>query len=124
MVDNKKVVLIGWNPEVLNNNDKPDNAPTNILGVLKAEQEKLNNLGYQASLLLINSAETASDTVKNALTTTNYDCVLIGAGVRTITSSFLVFEILINVVHEFAPKAKICFNTNPHDTAVAGQRWI
>jgi hypothetical protein len=124
MTDNKKVVLIGWNPEVLDANNKPDNAPKDIMGTLKAEQEKLHNLGYQASLLFINSADTAYNTVKNDLTATNYDCILIGAGVRTIPSSFLVFETLVNAVHEFAPKAKICFNTSPQDTTTAIQRWI
>jgi hypothetical protein len=124
MTDNKKVVLIGWNPEVLDTNNKPDNAPKNIMGALQAEQEKLHNLGYKASLLFINSADTAYNTVKNDLTATNYDCILIGAGVRTIPSSFLVFETLVNTVHEFAPKAKICFNTSPYDTTIAVQRWI
>ena len=33
------------------------------------------------------------------------------------------FERLVNAVHESAPRAKICFNTNPGDTAEAIQRW-
>ena len=52
-------MLIGWNPEVLDLNNRPDNAPKDIMGALKAEQEKLHHLGYQASLLFINSADTA-----------------------------------------------------------------
>jgi len=35
----------------------------------------------------------------------------------------LLFEKLINLVHEHAPGAKICFNTTPADTAEAVQRW-
>src|ERR1035437_8033326 len=44
-------------------------------------------------------------------------------GVRTIPSHFILFERLINVVHEHAPQAKLCFNTKPSDTAEAVQRW-
>jgi hypothetical protein len=49
---------------------------------------------------------------------------MIGAGIRTIPSNFILFEKLINVVHEHAPQAKLCFNTKPSDTADAVQRWL
>jgi hypothetical protein len=49
---------------------------------------------------------------------------LIGAGIRLIPSSFLLFEKLINVVHANAPQAKLCFNTKPSDTAEAVMRWV
>ena len=53
-----------------------------------------------------------------------FKCVLIGAGVRAVPSNLLLFETLINVVHEHAPQAKLCFNTLPSDTAAAVQRWL
>jgi hypothetical protein len=53
-----------------------------------------------------------------------FDCILIGAGVRANPSNFLLFEKLINVVHEHAPQAKLCFNTMPSDTAAAVKRWL
>jgi hypothetical protein len=37
---------------------------------------------------------------------------------------FLLFEKLVNVVHEKAPRAKLCFNTQPDDTAKSVQRWV
>jgi hypothetical protein len=49
--------------------------------------------------------------------------VLIGAGVRKDDDQFLVFEMLVNVVHEFAPQARIAFNTGPTDSDSAIQRW-
>jgi hypothetical protein len=58
------------------------------------------------------------------LKTKPYDCVMIGAGIRIIPSSFLLFEKLINVVHTNAPHAKLCFNTKPSDTAEAVMRWV
>jgi hypothetical protein len=53
-----------------------------------------------------------------------YDCILIGAGIRLIAQNTPLFEKLVNVVHEHAPQAKLCFNTRPDDTAAAVQRWV
>ena len=74
--------------------------------------------------MFIDDADTAYEVVKNSLAAGNYDCVLIGTGVRTVPEHFLVFESLVNAVHESVPAVRICFNTNPSDTAEAVQRWI
>ena len=101
----------------------PGLTPEKLAAMLEADRSKLNDLGYDANLLFIDDAETAFDVVKERLNQENYDCVLIGAGVRTVDEHFIVFERLVNAVHESAPNAKICFNTNPGDTAEAVQRW-
>ena len=123
MGDKVRVVLIGWNPELVDYSNWPDLTPERLTAALEAGKNKLNELGYEANLLFIDYAETAFGVVKNALDQGSYDFVLIGAGVRTVPEHFIVFERLVNAVHESAPKAKICFNTNPGDTAEAVQRW-
>jgi hypothetical protein len=62
--------------------------------------------------------------VEEALARRSYDCVMIGAGVRTDPEQFFLFEKLINVVHRAAPGARICFNTGPADSADAVRRWV
>ena len=124
MSEKKRVALIGWNPAVVDYSKWPDLTPEKLTAALEADKNKLNELGYEAKLLFIDDAESAYDVVKRALVEESYDCVLVGAGVRTVPEHVIVFERLINAVHEFAPKAKICFNTNPKDTAEAVQRWI
>lgn len=49
--------------------------------------------------------------------------VLIGAGVRA-DDQVRLFEKLLNLVHERAPKAKLCFNSTPADSLEAVQRWV
>jgi hypothetical protein len=49
--------------------------------------------------------------------------VMFGAALRA-APHLLLFERLINLVHELAPRAKICFNSTPADTAEAVQRWV
>ena len=45
-------------------------------------------------------------------------------GIRVPPPQFSLFEKLINVIHKGAPQAKLCFNTNPGDTADAVLRWV
>ena len=48
------------------------------------------------------------------------------AGVLLVVPPYLLlFERLINVVHRHAPAStKLCFNSNPSDTAEAVGRWV
>ena len=124
MNEKKKIILVGWNPEVIDYSKLPGLTLEKLCAALEGNRDKLNSLGYEAELLYIDDANTAFDTVGNALSKKAYDCVLIGAGVRTVGEHFIVFERLINAVHQYAPSAKICFNTNPSDTADAVKRWI
>lgn len=124
MNQKNKVALVGWSPDVFDYSKWPGLTPEKLRAALKGDLEKLISLGYEAELLYIVDADSAFDTVCKALNKTEYDCVLIGAGVRTVDEHFLVFERLVNAVHQSAPSAKICFNTNPADTAEAVKRWI
>lgn len=102
----KRVVLSGRNPEVVDYSKWPDLTPEKLITALEADRNKLNELGYEVNLLFIDNAGTAFSIVKNALDQENYDCVLIGAGVRTVAAHFIVFERLVNAVHESAQRQK------------------
>ena len=95
-----------------------------LRAALEGDQARLHALGYRAELCFIDLGSTAEAVVQQKLGETPFDCVLIGAGVRTDQDHFLLFEQVINVIHQHAPSAKICFNTNPSDTAEAVQRWV
>jgi hypothetical protein len=123
MTDKKKVLLIGWEPDVVDYSKWPDLDSDKLRSALEADKSNLISEGYDASWCYVLDAQTASDTVTQALSMTTYDCVLIGAGVRLDPEAFIVFERLVNTVHSAAPSAKICFNTNPSDTADAVKRW-
>ena len=124
MSNEKRVVLVGWNPDVVDYSKWPDMNAEKVRGSLESNHEQLNALGYNTELLFIDDAESAAKVVENALQGQRVDCVLIGAGVRLDPASLLVFEQLINTVHKLAPLTKICFNTNPQDIAEAVRRWI
>ena len=102
----------------------PDLTEEKLDASLKAQEKGLRDLGFDVRWCLVDLGETAEAAARAALEAGPYDVVLIGAGVRAIPAQFALFEKLINVVHEHAPKARICFNTRPDDTTEAVLRWI
>lgn len=129
MAQKKSVLIVGLQPELIDFSDPayaafPGLNATKIMAGLTADELSLNAMGYDAKLCLTDFGETAEAVLRKVLGEKPYHCVLIGAGVRTIPPNFLLFEKLINIVHEHAPTARICFNTKPTDTAEAVRRWI
>jgi hypothetical protein len=127
MAAEKSVLVIGIDPTLIDFS-QPGYAPgmdaAKVHAGLKASEEELTRLGYSVQQCLTDFGETAEAVVESQLKQERFACVLIGAGVRANPSNFLLFEKLINVVHQHAPQARLCFNTLPSDTAVAVQRWI
>jgi len=128
MPTNKSVLIIGFDPQYLDFGS-PELAPLNlsaekIMAAFTAETERLRGLGYTPDGCLVDLGETAEAAVASRLRARQYDCVIIGAGIRANPKYFLLFERLVNVVHELAPKARIGFNTSPTDTVAAVQRWL
>ena len=127
MTDEKSVLVIGLDPTLIDFS-QPGYAPgmdaRKVLAGLKSSEDELTRLGYSVQICLTDFGETAEAVVESQLKQKQFDCVLIGAGVRTNPSNFLLFEQLINVVHKHALQAKLCFNTLPSDTAAAVKRWL
>jgi hypothetical protein len=123
-MEKKQVLVIGLEPELVDFSAIPDMNAGRVRAGLEADQAKLAALGYEAELCLTDLGSTAEAMVAQKLSEKSFDCVVIGAGIRTIPAYFLLFEKLVNVVHQRAPAARLCFNTKPSDTAEAVQRWV
>lgn len=127
MADRKRVLVIGLDPRLIDFS-KPGYAPgmtaAKVLAGLESAEGELTRLGCTVQTCLTDFGETAEAVVRRVLGEIEFDCVLIGAGLRTNPSNFLLFERLINVVHALAPRATLCFNTLPSDTAEAVRRWL
>jgi hypothetical protein len=127
MTDKKSVLVVGLDPTLIDFS-RPGYAPgmnaTKVLAGIEASEKELTGLGYSVQTCLTDFGETAETVLQSRLQQTRFNCVLIGAGVRANPSNFILFEKLINVVHEYAPRAKLCFNQLPSDTAEAVKRWV
>ncbi|MFT6408382.1 MAG: hypothetical protein ACJAQ6_001800 [Arenicella sp.] len=124
MIDEKNVLLIGWDLEAVDFANWPGLNAVKLHGALNADCEALDALGYQAGQCFIRDQNSAADDVLAALNSKIYSCGLIGAGVRKVEQHFSLFEVLINTVHQATPSAKLCFNTGPTDSVEAVQRWL
>ncbi|AEB27658.1 conserved hypothetical protein [Francisella cf. novicida Fx1] len=122
-MNKKKVLCIGWEPNSINYSKYPGMDPERLRSVLEGDLQKLNDIGYDAQMGYITSEESAVKEIVDLLSNRRFDIVLIGAGVRKDDDCFYLFEKLVNVVHQYATSAKICFNTGPTDSVQAVQRW-
>jgi hypothetical protein len=80
--------------------------------------------GWEGEVAFIRPDDSAAPTVERHLRSKEYDCVVIGAGVRLPPRSLTFFELVINTVHRVAPAAAIAFNTRPDDSAEAAARGL
>jgi hypothetical protein len=127
MMTNARVLLVGLDPEIVDyaKSPVPGLTAAKVRAAVEADTAKLQAPGYSVRSLYVDDGKTAEAVLTNALTTKRYDCIMIGAGLRIVPPYFLLFEKLINVVHRHAPAStKLCFNSNPTDTAEAVKRWV
>ena len=123
----KKVLLLGIDPKFIDVNLATSTGwdANRVKAVAQEENNKLTDLGYEPQICFIDLGETAESVVSDRLSRENFDCIMIGAGVSLVPQHTVLFEKIINAVHQKAPpSSKICFNTNPGDSAEAVLRWV
>ena len=112
------VLLVGLDPDIVDYSKSPVPGLTaaKVRAAVEADSAKLETLGYSVKSLYVDDGKTAEAALTDALTTSRYDCIMIGAGLRVVPPYFLLFEKLINVVHQHAPAStKLCLNSNSTD---------
>ena len=120
----KSVLAIGIDPVLVDFTALPQFTPEMFRSYIDAQIQRVRDMGYDVTSCLIDLGDTAEAVTVDALTSRDFDCVLIGAGLRQPPERLLLFERIINLIHRLAPKASICFNTTPADTTEAVQRWV
>ena len=119
----RTVLALGLAPSFVELSASPTLDPELVRAFIDAQLDQLRGLGYDVVSCLVDVGETAEVVTETCLRSREFDCVMIGAGLRA-PDKLLLFEKLLNLVHARAPAAKLCFNTSPADTAEAVQRWV
>jgi hypothetical protein len=125
--DMTRVLLVGLRPEAVDYSDPalpPGMNAEKIQAGLALALEQMTDRGWHADACLIDPDATAGPTVERQLSTTTYDCVVIGGGIRLPPRNLRLLETVINAVHNVAPSASIAFNTRPEDSADSAARWL
>ena len=123
----QSVLIIGEDPALIDFSAPgvpPDMDADKVMRGLNRSRDRLERAGYEARILLTKDAETVEAQVSEALRDHHYDVIVIGAGLRILASMAEQFELLMNVLHEQAPQAKLAFNSQPDDSDTAAVRWL
>jgi hypothetical protein len=122
-----RILFVGQKPETVDFSDPalpPGLNADKINAGIAAAVAKIKERGWQGDTCMIMPDETAGLTLERQLRNADYDCVVIGGGLRIPPKSLALFETIVNAVHRAAPRAAIAFNTQPEDTAEAAARQL
>jgi hypothetical protein len=122
-----RILLLGLDPETVDYSDPvlpPGMNAEKIRAGIAVAVKQFTERGWESDVGYILPDESAGPTVEQLLRATNYDCVVIGGGVRLPPRNLALFEVVINAVRKAAPGAAIAFNTRPDDSADAAARWV
>ncbi|GAB2898992.1 hypothetical protein [Streptomyces mayteni] len=119
-----RVLTIGIDPALVDFSAMPHLDAARVRGTGAAVRAELAAAGVDVTRCVLGLGETADEVVRHALEGGEFDCVVIGAGVRLVPEHLPLFERVINLVHRLAPGAAICFNSDPSDTVAAVRRGL
>jgi hypothetical protein len=122
-----RVLFVGQKPETVDFSDPslpPGFNAEKIQAGIDIAQTTMTERGWDADICMIAPDDSGIATLAAKLASVDYDCVVIGGGLRIPPKGLLFFEKVVNAVHESATKAALAFNTRPEDTAEAAARWI
>jgi hypothetical protein len=122
-----RILLLGLDPETVDFSDPalpPGMTAEKVHAGIAVALKQFTDRGWESDVGYIHADETAGPTVERQLRSANYDCVVIGAGVRLPPRNLALFEVVINAIRKVAPAAAITFNTRPDDSADAAARGL
>ena len=122
-----RILLLGLDPETVDYSDPalpPGMTAEKVRAGIAVALNQFTSRGWESDVGDIIPDETAGPTVERQLRSTNYDCVVIGGGVRLPPRNLALFEVVIGAIRKAAPAAAIAFNTRPEDSADAAARGL
>ena len=122
-----RILLLGLDPETVDFSDPalpPGMTAEKVHAGIAIALKQFNDRGWESDVCFIRPDETAGPTVERQVRSKNYDCVVIGGGVRLPPRNLALLEVVINAIRKAAPDAAIAFNTRPDDSAAAAARWV
>ncbi|MEV7025546.1 hypothetical protein [Kitasatospora sp. NPDC093558] len=113
------VLILGIDPHAV-----PGMDGAAIRAALDQELARFGEHAIDASMALIALDESAEATMVTALSEREWDVVVIGGGIRKPEPLLSLFEQVVNLIRQHAPKAAIAFNTSGADSVEAAKRWL
>ena len=121
-----RILLLGLDPETVDYSDPalpPGMTAEKVRAGIAVAVKQFTDRGWESDVGFFRPDDRRTGSGAS-VTITNYDCVVIGGGVRLPPRNLALFEVVINAVRKAAPAAAIAFNTRPDDSADAAARWV
>jgi hypothetical protein len=83
-----------------------------------------HGVGVETCLFGLDGSDDIEAVVSASLLARQWDCVVVGGGVRKAEEHLELFETIVNLIRQLAPSAAIAFNSTPSDTYAAAARWL
>lgn len=122
-----RILLLGLEPDTVDYSDPalpPGMSAERVRAGIAVAVKQFTERGWESDIGYIRPDDTAGPAVERQLVSANYDCVVIGGGVRLPPRNLALFEVVINAIRRAAPHAAIAFNTRPDDSADAAARGL
>jgi hypothetical protein len=123
-----RILFVGQKPETVDFSDPslpPGFDAEKINAGIAVGVAKIKERGWQGDTCCMITPDAAGYAMlEEALRDAEYDCVVVGGGMRLPPKSLPLFETVVNIIHKAAPNATIAFNTKPEDTGDAAARQL
>ena len=113
-----RVLLIGFDPSSV-----PGVDAALVETAIAMGDARLKQHGFDADYCLV-GPDAGDEAFVGALTRRQYDCVVVGGGIRKPEPFLELFERVVNLIHVHAPGAVIAFNTTGENSVDAVLRWL
>lgn len=117
--ERRSVLIVGLDPHAV-----PGVDPDAIRAGLDYGLARFDDSELIAAECLVPADATAERQIVEALSETQYDCVVVGGGIRKPEPLLEFFEAVINLIRRHAPGAAIAFNTNGGTSLEAARRVL
>lgn len=100
--------------------------PEPVADAIEVGMAGLTSLGIDAEKCLVglDGDDDIEARVTAALQARQWDYVVVGGGIRKPEELLELFESIVNLVHRYAPRAQISFNSSPQDLRQAVARRL
>lgn len=122
-----RVLFVGQKPETVDFSHPslpPGFDAAKIQAGIDIAETTMTERGWDSDICMIAPDDSGITVLAAQLAKVDYDCVVIGGGLRIPPKGLEFFEKVVNAIHQGAPNAVIAFNTRPQDTAEAAARWV
>ena len=122
-----RILLLGLDPETVDFTDPalpPGMTTEKVHAGIAVALKQFTERGWESDVGFIRPDETAGPAVERQLRSANYDCVVIGGGVRLPPRNLALLEVVINAIRKAVLDAAIVFNTRFDDSVDAAARWV